>query len=145
MIKEEVTGERCCPPDLLQRQDVGGETGPSEHRLKLSHLHPPVLHTLTYSATLWERKHTTFSKLLGVKIKHILCDALLDQCCTIDEDDAWREPQLLVRGLTQTLQCINRKEQTQNVYGFKQTPHTTDTQWIFMYYSRLLIHGLSPK
>lgn len=80
----------CCSTntDLLQRQDVEGETSPSEHRLKLRHLRPPVLHTLTYSATLWGRQHTTFSKLLGVKIKDILCHALLDRRRTVDEDDA---------------------------------------------------------
>lgn len=110
------TGPCCCSTntDLLQRQDVEGETSPSEHRLKLSHLRPPVLRTLTYSATLWERQHTTFSTLLGVELKDILCNALLDRRRTVDEDDARREPQLLVRGLTQTLKCINRnrKEQT---------------------------------
>lgn len=64
-------GTRCCSccccsnTDLLQRHHVEGETSISEHSLKLSHLHPSVFQALTYSATLWDSKHTTILEVLG--------------------------------------------------------------------------------
>lgn len=145
VLTSKLKTQPCCSTntDLLQRQDVEGETSPSEHCLKLRHLRPPVLHTLTHSATLWERQHTTFSKLLGVKIKDILCDALLDRRCTIDEDDARREPQLLVRRLTQTLKCINRKEQTDSECLWFKT-NTSDYRHIMDAYVLFMVINSWP-
>lgn len=63
----------CCYTHLLQRHHVEGESSVSEHGLKLSHLHPSVLCTLTYSATLWDSKHTTFSKGFAMAVKENTC------------------------------------------------------------------------
>lgn len=109
----------CTNTDLLQGQDVERETSFFEHSLKLSDLHPSVLCTLTCSPPLWRSKHTSFSKVLGglhfdraAKLKHIFKAFLLRLLCTINEDDAGREPQLLVSVLTQTLKRSNREKNT---------------------------------
>lgn len=94
-----------------------GETSFSEHSLQLSPLLPSVLHRLTHSTTLWENKHKTHknsSQLFWSELNYI--SQKLDKnehLCTINEDNAWQEPQLLVSILTQTLKCINKNKMGQ--------------------------------